>query len=595
MGEFIVRWDGVVLAVALCGMLVAWLQGSLRFERLTAEQRKEVDRIAARERSASLSLAERNRQLELTEEIAEIGHWRLDLESNGLFWSDGIARIHGIEPGKTPPLAEAIDFYHPEDRETVAAHVEEGRANGTPWIFRARLIAADGTHKYVEARGQPELDPQGNPVALFGMLADRSGEYRMRSEVEAERDRANEVSRAKAAFLSRLSHQLREPAATVVGYSDMLSREVGEPNLLRSLEQVSRSAGRITEILDDVLDLAQVEAGAMSVDVAPTDLGALLKDIVDRSCQRAREKHLSLSLRVDESVPAAILTDERRLRQIVENLVANAIIYTDSGFIVVAAKAVDGMLKITVRDTGIGIDPAAHKVIFEEFRQLPVNVARPEGGIGLGLPIGRQLARMLGGQLMVDSTPGNGSTFTLSIPCRRSEATPRPHRVEPPQEPALPPARSAARQPAPSPRPASRKRAQPGRVLLAEDHEINQLLIVKMGYALGLAVDVAENGQVAIDMVRAADEAGTPYALVLMDLQMPVMTGLEACLALREAGWDAERLPILAISANAFPDDVKACADAGMQGHIAKPVTLERLAAAVRPYVQVTRAAGKAA
>lgn len=595
--ELIQRWDGLVLAVALCGLLVAWLQGSVQFERRSADQDARLKKSEASQRSAAVSLSERNRLLELTEEIAEIGHWRLNLADDSLYWSDGICRIHGVDPGNVPPLADAIAFYHPDDRAMVARHVEEARTDGKFYTFRARLIAEDGTVKQVEARGLPEFGRDGKPIALYGMLADRTKEHGLREEALEERDRANALGKAKFDFLTRLSHQLREPANSIVGFTDLMLAEASDPEIARPIELVSHSARQMAGILDDVLDLSQIERGSLRLETTPADPGQLLRETVESYRERAAAKGLTLAVRIGDGVPQMIWIDPRRLRQIAENLVSNAVKYTDSGFVTASLRRNGDQLEIAVRDTGPGIAKEDQPAVFSDFERVENTATLREGGVGLGIPISQRLARMLGGTLALESDPGSGSTFTLSIPFREctqaSNQAPAPASTpalasSPPQtasasNAALPLPKRVVAAPPPVAPPSGRS----GRILLAEDHDINQMLIVEMAEALGLTVEVAGDGAIAVEMVARASDSGAPYTLVLMDLQMPNMTGLEATRYLRSKGHDAASLPIVAISANAFPDDIKACEDAGMQGHLAKPVTLERLRMALAPYVNM--------
>ncbi|ANU07500.1 PAS domain-containing hybrid sensor histidine kinase/response regulator [Paraurantiacibacter namhicola] len=499
-------------------------------------------------------LEEKVRLLQLAEAAMHMGHWRLDLTDDSMFWSDETYRIHGLPIGQIPSLADAIDFYHPDDRAIVTSAVDESRITGESYRFRARLIRADGAMRHTEAIAMVEMGEDGSPAAMFGIFADRTDEVELRNELVDARDEARRAASAKSEFLARMSHEIRTPMNGVVGFADLLLRGELPEQQRHHAELIAESGKSLMMLLNDILDLSKIEAGEMSLHVDNVDLPHLARSAIRLVEPAAREKGLHLDLTVADSVPRYIRADALRLRQVVNNLLNNAVKFTDSGFVALSLDCDGDLLEIAVKDTGIGIAEEEQKLVFDAFGQADGPVASERGGTGLGLAICHQLAGLMKGSLTLASQPGMGSRFSLRFPLVKAKVEPESQRT--------------------GPKSASTGNWQ-GRVLLAEDYDINQMLVAAMAEEIGLELDMAENGREAVDMAQAAEAAGTPYALLLMDLQMPQMDGIEAAEALRTGGIGPDRLPIVALTANAFPEDIEKCLAAGMQGHLAKPMTLE--------------------
>ena len=558
-------------AVLLC---LVWREG--RVWRTVAHQSE----VLARQIEAADT---RNRWLTMTEALAHVGHWRLDLTDNSLFWSDETFRIHGLEPGTPPPLEQAIEVYHPDDRETVANAVESARRTGEFYRFQARLIRPDGEIRHTEAVAHSELDDSGKPVALFGVFADRTEEVLLRQDLLAARDVAQEAAEAKSGFLARMSHEIRTPMNAVIGFADLLLRGDLDPVQRRQAEFIAESGSNLTLILNDILDLSKIEAGEMALCPEATDLHHHLRRCLQLVDPAAREKNLHLSLDMGKDVPRYVMVDPLRLRQIVSNLLNNALRFTDRGYISLRAEVRDARMLVSVQDSGIGIPEDRQEIIFDSFAQADANTAQQRGGTGLGLSISRQLAAMMDGTLTLQSKPGLGSTFTLEIPLVATETPVAPAPAPAPAPLVLADA-AGTTEPEVEAEPASARTVGP-RVLLAEDFDINQELIMAMAERIGLDMALAVDGVDAVRMVRDAAIEGRPFELVLMDLQMPNMDGLEASRRIREAGFDAETLPIIALTANAFADDIAAARKAGMQEHLAKPLPMDGFEAAIKRWL----------
>ena len=548
--EWVLQWDGLAL-----GALAIVLALSCRArERETARQLNAHDR----EREALVTtLRKRNDLLELTESVAGIGHWRLDLADDSLFWSENIFAIYGLPAGSPPSLENAILPFHPEDRDKVANHVETARETAQPYVFEARLLRPNGEVRQVEARGHPELNGDGKVIALYGMLADRTEAIALRQQALDDRDRAQAASRAKADFLAHMSHELRTPMNGVIGFTDLLLADDDLPQKVREkLGLIAESGRAMNQILGDILDLSKIEAGELSLTSEAVNTRGAVDQVIRSLDATARTKGLVLASHVADDVPKHIEGDGLRLRQILINLVGNAIKFTPTGTVAVSVRQRDNAIAFSVRDTGLGIPADRLDAIFGDFTQGDESVTRRFGGTGLGLAISRRLARQMGGTLKVRSVEGRGSTFTLTLPCRETTVAERPRRAAVPGH-------------AP--------RSYRPLVLLAEDHDINRMLVEEMAEALGIELVSVKDGLEAGQAVDDARAAGRPFDLVLMDLQMPRVTGIEATRAIRASGLSPTDLPILALTANAFQDDIAAARDAGMQAHLAKPITLEVL------------------
>ena len=555
------------LIVLASGIVVTILLGLL----LVALSRREAVVVRMVE-EATAEVEERNRMLNLAEATAHVGHWYVDLEQGTVDWSDEVFRLHGLE-GKAPPkLDKAIEFYHPEDRPFVEDAIAEAAASKTGFRFNARLMVAEGTFRHVEVIGHAGNDGEGDrggelaaaddagAKSLFGVIIDRTEEIEMRRSLTDARDRARAADEAKTSFLANMSHEIRTPMNGVIGFTELALCEEKDPVQRRRLGMIADSGNAMLRLLNDLLDLAKIEANQMSVNGEPADMRHTM-----RSCLRlmepvAKAKRIHLNLDIDPDLPSRVVVDKMRLRQIVLNLLGNAVKFTEEGEVALGLEIIpsgdDRVIRITVRDTGIGIPADRLENVFEKFTQADATTARRFGGTGLGLPISAELARLMGGDLRVESELGKGSVFILDLPLRVAEPV-----AEEGEEFGSPDNGEAS---------------QSGnlRILVAEDNPVNQELTRAMVEKAGHTCELAENGREAIAKVRLAREKGAPFDLVLMDMQMPVLDGVGATMAIREAGFSPAELPIIAVTANAYTDDIRQCRVAGMQGHLAKPLRM---------------------
>ena len=417
---------------------------------------------------------------------------------------------------------------------------------------------------YETKEGAADLPPIGGDdeiAHLDGALRSMATTITTReSELRVALGEAEAASRAKSAFVATISHEIRTPLNGVIGMSELLMEAGLTPPLRGYVETISTSSKLLLDLINDILDFSKLSAGALALNLVRTELEPLVRETAALFSAQAARAGLDLRIEVADNVPQIVDADELRLRQILGNLVGNAVKFTPAGSITItltAAPIVDERTTVCfeVSDTGVGIPASLHETIFEPFRQADMSKTRRFGGTGLGLSIARHLAAMMNGTIGVRSSPGAGTTFTLTVPFRVISA-------------AVP---SATPDPLVQPNDAADGRRES--VLLVEDNEINQRVATRMLARLGLQSDVASNGSEALGAL-----AKSHYDLVFMDLQMPVMDGFEASAELRRREQaTGGHVPIIAMTANALPADREACLAAGMDDHVAKPVTLAEL------------------
>ena len=396
--------------------------------------------------------------------------------------------------------------------------------------------------------------------------AELDAEHSVQESLRLERGRADQANRAKSQFLAAMSHEIRTPMSGVLGMIELLRHGRLDAEQREQVETAFHSAHALLDIVNDVLDFSRIESGALRLDPAPTVFPGLVEELVRLHFPTASRKGLALSSQVDVSAARTLLLDAGRIRQLINNLLGNAIKFTATGSVQFRAQLLGGesgswRLRVEVRDSGIGVSPDKQARIFESFTQADETIAGRYGGTGLGLAICRRIVEAMGGEIGVESLPGMGSLFWFEVPTTILPDAPLPAAV--PLAPRVEPARA-------SPSPAAGMPA--GDVLVVEDNEVNQRVILGMLRRLGYGAEIAPDGEQALDRMRQRG-----YRLVLMDMQLPVVDGLEATRRWRAEEGAGQHLPIIALTANAMSSDREACHRAGMDDFLGKPVEMAQL------------------
>ncbi len=442
-----------------------------------------------------------------------------------------------------------------------------GKRNEVP------AVRKDGTRITVELAITPVHTSEG--VLFNGFLRDITAAKRAADELLEARTAAESANRAKSEFLANMSHEIRTPLTAILGYAELL-RDDGDltrapERRIETIDTIQGAGQHLLTVINDILDISKIEAGKMTVEAIETQLVGILQEVESLLRPRAAEKGVTLTTRLVTPLYERVMSDPTRLRQILMNLVGNAVKFTAEGGITVAARAEERegsqRLVIDVEDTGAGLTRAQAARIFSSFNQADASVTRRYGGSGLGLPISHRLAGLLGGSVSLQRTePGKGSCFRLELPL-----VPAPGAVLVASlEEAL--ARTSVR----ALSSAGSAPALAGRILLAEDGRDNQTIIAFHLRKAGAEVDIAGNGRVALEMLEHAAAAGRPYDLLLTDIQMPELDGYTLARALRDCG---NRIAIVALTAHAMAEDRQRCLDAGCDDYAVKPIDKAKLLA----------------
>ena len=559
-----------------------------RFDRLVAVATDITEQVV-RERA----LAEITAALEAANDSV----FMFDAETLRIVYANQGARQHiGYDvatlAGMTP-----MDINPQYDEAQIRALTTPLRQNAQEsFVFRTVHRHRDGHDIPVEVSLQ--YVPGSGAGRFIGVVRDISAQIEQEASLEKARQDAEAASQAKSEFLANMSHEIRTPMTAILGFAELLDPD-GEDDRLTgedaavALRTIRRHARHLLTVLDDILDVSKIEAGRLRLECLAVAPGTLARDTAAMIGARAREKGLELCVEVAADTPAQMWCDPTRLRQILLNLLSNAVKFTDHGSVTLRLGVPDkGLLAFSVHDTGIGMNPEALDAArrFEAFSQADTSTTRRFGGTGLGLRISHALARLLGGDLRIESVAGQGSIFTVTLPAGTEEMadhasapdTPPPCDDDGDGASRLDGARgpSDARLPAPV--------SLAGvRVLLAEDGPDNQRLICFHLERAGACVSVAGNGRLAVEQIEAAEETSRPH-VVLMDMQMPELDGYGATRHLRARGFTG---PIIAVTAHAMSGDRERCLAAGCDDYLTKPIDRRQLIATIHRHVNVTAAA----
>lgn len=463
----------------------------------------------------------------------------------------------------------ALDLIHPDDREQVAA-TYEARSTVRQFSHNSsldyRIMTARGDYIWVESNPRPVVNGGGEITGFVDVIRDVTERRAAQDAAAAAMRAAEAAAAAKSEFLANMSHELRTPLTSILGFSKLIDRSTTLPAGERHfLELVQTSSETLLAVVNDILDFSRIEAGVLELCPVDFRLDGLVDEIVELLGQQALSKRITLS-----AVGADTMTlrgDSTRLRQVLLNLVGNAVKFTGQGSVTItceSAASMPGHRQVTIRvtDTGIGIPPDRLAAVFDRFSQVDSSISRRFGGTGLGLAIAQRLIRQMGGNIGVESDGVSGSTFwfTLALPIADVAVE------DVVDYPGISPDR-------------------PLQLLLAEDNPANVLLVQTLLEPFEIDVTVASNGLEAFERARAQ-----VFDVILMDMQMPVLDGPSAARRIRTLPGKQGCTPIIALTANVMPEQIQACTDAGMQGHVGKPITPDVLLRAIVDHTTSGRA-----
>jgi two-component system sensor histidine kinase/response regulator len=452
---------------------------------------------------------------------------------------------------------------------------QQAIAAKSDWHFEFRIRRADGEVRWLYAAGGHLFDSQGESWRVSGIVQDITERKHFTETLAQAKNAAEAANRAKSAFLANMSHEIRTPLNSILAKTHLIKTQGAEGKAAGQIQAISQAAQHLLSIVNDILDLSKIEAGKLRLETADFPVAEKLEGIVNLLNDRAVESGVALNVEVDPSLPPVLRGDKLRIRQMLFNLVGNALKFTEQGTVTIRALRMEPgeehfLVRFEVQDTGKGIAPEDQQRLFHDFEQADNQITRQYGGTGLGLAICKRLAEQMGGSIGVSSELGRGSTFWFTIPLAKgSQDSMRQDQAPPTEELALRLAQGH----------------RDARVLLVEDNVTNQEIAVELLQEVGIAVDLAANGQEGVDMAAART-----YDLILMDIQMPKMDGLEATMAIRRLPGRAS-VPIVALTANAYAEEVARYLAAGMNGHIAKPIVVDHLYETMLTWLDAKRAA----
>ena len=544
----------LVMQVFVAFSTIAMLEftsGVIQRRRMT-QSLEALNRQAEQRRAGAV---EHNRRAQMAEAIAGLGYWRVDVKTGVVDWSPQIYALFGLPRTTAPQSGDLKDLIHPDDRPAAETAFRRILATGEPAHSEARVITPAGEVRMVRSWATAERDQTGAVTAVMYVLMDVTAQRQVESELRQARDAAEQAAVVKAEFLANMSHELRTPLTSILGFTALASAESDMPDTVRHyIERVTLASKALLTLVNDVLDFSKLEAGEIRLQPRPVDMTALGREVLALFGGQAAAKGVTLGLDLADGIPPAVAVDSDRLRQVLINLVGNAVKFTAEGGVTleIGYDTEAELLSAAVIDTGPGIESARRAQLFQRFSQVDGSSTRTFGGTGLGLAICKGLIEAMHGEIGVQTQVGEGSRFWFEVPT---------HAVDP-VEAASASATVAAL-------------ALGNRFLVVDDNPANRALVRAILTTLGADIVEACDGH---EGVTAAMEL--PFDVILMDMRMPGLSGEEAVAEIRRGGPNAA-CPIIAFSASADPGQLDHLRQLGFDGCLPKPFTLTDLIRAV--------------
>ena len=532
-----------IISLFVLGVLLSRAIERLEKQRLIFEQ---AQSRAALEESEE-SLRETKDRLEIALAASKMGTWESNLQDDSAYLSEMAEKLFGLESSAKAGrhLISYLDGVHPDDLQAFIANRKQAIENHRDLDIDFRCLWPNGSMRWLRAKGRVKYAADGTPLRMGGTVMDITDEKSHQNAMETALRAAESANQLKTTFLTNMSHEIRTPLGAILGFTELLrDTSASDEEKTNYLDVISRNGKTLSQLLNDILDLSKVESGYLNVEILEFSLAELIDEVIGLLQLTAEEKGISLNAEFSPGVPPRMGSDPVRLKQILINLVGNAIKFTSTGGVILRVRQENSKLVFEIEDSGIGIEAEKQKKLFQAFSQADDSTTRKFGGTGLGLLLSRRLASLLGGSVELKwSEPGVGSVFTTKIENKQKIPT-HPKGIE----------RASL-----GPKPLNGMK-----ILVAEDSVDNQNLILRLLGREGAEVTITNDGQECVNKALT-DE----YDIILMDIQMPVCDGYSATEQLRKARYEK---PIIALTAHAMNDVRERCELVGCNGHLTKPI-----------------------